>query len=49
MDELELVFNNNGNIVTNSLLVAEKFGKNHRDVLEAIRELLRTAENSLFN
>lgn len=42
----ELVFNNNGNIVTNSLLVAEKFGKNHRDVLETIRELLRTAENS---
>lgn len=43
---MDLVFKNNENIVTNSLLVAEKFGKNHKDVLESIRELLRTAENS---
>lgn len=43
---MELVFKNNNNIVTTSLLVAEKFGKNHRDVLESIRELLSTAENS---
>lgn len=42
----ELVFKNEGNIVTNSLLVAEKFGKEHRHVLEAIREILSTAENS---
>ena len=42
----ELVFTNNGQIVTNSLLVAEKFEKNHRDVLEAIRTIMRTAENS---
>lgn len=43
---MNLVFENNGNIVTTSLLVAEKFGKEHRHVLEAIRELIRTAENS---
>lgn len=43
---MNLVFKNNENIVTNSLLVAERFGRNHRDVLEAIRDLLRTAENS---
>lgn len=41
---MELVFNNNGNIVTNSLLVADKFNKEHKDVLESIRNL--TAENS---
>ena len=34
-----------GNPVTNSLLVAEKFEKNHRDVTESIRRLL-SAENS---
>ena len=34
-----------GNPVTNSLLVAEKFEKNHRDVTETIRKIL-TAENS---
>ena len=34
-----------GNPVTNSLLVAEKFEKNHRDVTESIRKLM-TAENS---
>lgn len=43
----ELVFNNKGNIVTNSLLVAEKFGKNHRDVLEAIDDIMKgVAEKS---
>lgn len=37
----------NDQILTNSLLVAEKFGKNHRDVLESIRELVKgCAENS---
>lgn len=38
--------NENGQAITSSLLVAQKFEKNHRDVLESIRELLRTAENS---
>lgn len=42
----ELVYNNNGKTLTNSLLVAQKFGKNHRDVLEAIRKIVTTAENS---
>lgn len=37
----ELVFSNNGQIMTNSLLVAEKFQKNHRDVLSAIDELVK--------
>lgn len=41
-----LVVNNNGQPVTNSLLVAEKFEKEHRHVLEAIRNILTTAENS---
>ena len=41
----QLVFRGaNDQAMTNSLLVAEKFGKNHRDVLESIRNL--TAENS---
>ncbi|MFV0587534.1 Rha family transcriptional regulator [Bacteroides reticulotermitis] len=41
----ELVFKgNNDQALTSSLLVAEKFGKNHRDVLESIRNLV--AENS---
>lgn len=44
----KLVFKGqNDQILTNSLLVAEKFGKNHRDVLESVRELVRgCAENS---
>jgi|GEM_PF-4771615 len=45
---MELVFKNNESIVTNSLLVAERFGKNHQDVLKAIRELLLKAENSFL-
>lgn len=37
----ELVFKSDkGNPVTTSLLVAEKFGKNHRDVLASIDELI---------
>jgi len=41
----ELVFRTQkGNPATNSLLVAEKFGKQHKDVLEKIRTM--TAENS---
>ena len=40
-----LVSNNNGQALTNSLLIAQKFGKYHKDVLEVIREI-RKAENS---
>lgn len=44
----DLVFNGeNGQALTNSLLVAEKFGKDHKHVLSSIRELIKgTAENS---
>lgn len=43
----QLVFRGaNDQAMTNSLLVAEKFGKNHKDVLESIRAILMTAENS---
>lgn len=44
----ELVFKGaNDQAITNSLLVAEKFGKEHRHVLDAIRELVKgCAENS---
>lgn len=41
-----LVVAENGRAITNSLLVAEKFEKNHRDVLEVINNLLSRAENS---
>lgn len=38
----ELVFKGqNDQVLTSSLLVAEKFGKNHRDVLDAVRELIK--------
>ena len=44
---VELVFKGtNDQVLTNSLLVAEKFEKNHKDVLETIRTILRSAENS---
>jgi phage regulator Rha-like protein len=36
-----------GKPITNTLLAAEKFHKQHRDVLQKIRELMRTAENPL--
>lgn len=42
----EIVFAQNESALTNSLLVAEKFKKNHRDVLESIRNILTSAENS---
>lgn len=44
----DLVFKGqNGQALTNSLLVAEKFGKEHKHVLEAIRELIKgCAQNS---
>lgn len=41
----DLVFINNDKALTNSLLVAKKFGKEHRHVLESIRKIM-TAENS---
>ncbi|MDR1879416.1 MAG: phage regulatory protein/antirepressor Ant [Tannerellaceae bacterium] len=44
----ELVFRSKkGTLVTTSLLVAEKFGKEHRNVLQQIRNL--TAENAAVN
>ncbi|MDU4960165.1 MAG: Rha family transcriptional regulator [Sporomusaceae bacterium] len=36
----------NGQAVVSSRQVAENFSKNHRDVLEAIREIIGSAENS---
>ena len=41
-----LVLNSNGKPVTNSLLVAEKFSKQHKHVLDAIRNIINSAENS---
>lgn len=37
----EIVFNNNGRAITNSVLVAKTFGKEHRHVLDAIRSLIK--------
>jgi len=43
----ELVFKSSkGNAVTTSLIVADVFEKEHRHVLDAIRSIIRTAENS---
>ena len=44
---VSLVFrDDNGEVATNSLLVANKFGKEHKHVLDAIREILKgCAEN----
>ena len=45
----ELVFKGeNSQALTNSLLVAEKFGKEHRNVLQAIRDIIGAAENSAY-
>lgn len=42
-----LVFKgNDGQVLTNSLLVAKKFEKKHSHVLDAIRKIITTAENS---
>lgn len=41
---IEIVTEKNGKPITTSLRVAEKFGKQHKDVLESIRNL--TAEKS---
>ena len=40
----ELVYLNNNEAVCNSLLVAEKFGKRHDNVLQAIRGLLKNED-----
>lgn len=37
----ELVINSNGKAITNSLLVAKKFGKEHKHVLDAIRTIIK--------
>lgn len=42
----ELVIMKNQQAVTSSLQVAETFGKQHKDVLEAIKAKINTAENS---
>ena len=46
----EIVFRSNDNqALTTSVIVAEKFGKEHKHVLEAIRDILRaTAQKSAF-
>nr|WP_238150189.1 Rha family transcriptional regulator [Lacticaseibacillus chiayiensis] len=41
----ELIIMHDRQAVTTSLKVAESFGKNHRDVLAAIRDLMSSAEN----
>lgn len=42
----DLVFRSEkGNAITNSLLVAAKFGKKHKDVLRSIRTLISSAQN----
>lgn len=49
MENKELVFKGeNSRALTNSLLVAEKFGKEHRNVLQAIRDIIGSAENSAY-
>ena len=49
-ESLELVYKGtNGQALTTSLMVAKKFGKEHKHVLDAIRNLLNTtAEKSAF-
>lgn len=43
----KLVFKGDNNrIFTNSLLVAEKFGKQHKHVIESIKKIIHSAENS---
>lgn len=42
----ELVIMQNGKPMTTSFLVAEKFGKQHKNVLTTIRDIIESAENS---
>lgn len=45
----DLVFQGKDNqVLTSSLLVAEKFGKRHVEVLDAVRELIAKAEKTTF-
>ena len=44
MNELTIIKNDQA--VTSSLIVAEQFGKDHRNVLQAIDEIRGSAENS---
>jgi len=41
-----VIYNENRQPVTNSLLVAEKFGKKHKHVIEAIKNIIQSAQNS---
>lgn len=41
----QIVYADNQSALTNSLLVAHKFGKKHKHVLQSIRHILETAEN----
>lgn len=42
----EIVFRSNDNqALTTSMIVAEKFGKEHSDILKAIKSLFTTGEN----
>lgn len=45
----ELVYINNNHALTSSLLVAEKFGKEHSDVLKAIRNLITPKGGNPFS
>ena len=46
----DLVFKGqNDQVLTNSLLVAEKFGKRHADVIRSIDNILNTEDESLKN
>lgn len=46
----ELVFKGqNDQVLTNSLLVAEKFGKEHKNVLSSIRELIKGCAKNAAN
>lgn len=48
MDDMNLVFKGeNSQALTNSLLVAEKFGKRHADVIRSIEKLLNTGDETL--
>lgn len=44
----ELVFTDNGHVVTSSLDVAENFGKQHKHVLDAIESKIQSAENLAY-
>lgn len=43
----ELVFNKDGQTITNSLLVAQKFGKAHKNVIQSIRNIIVTSDEAV--